>query len=56
MAKTMSRAKRAPEEVRERAVRRVLEHEEQYASQWQAIRAIAVKVGCSAERGSVHLP
>ena len=31
MAKTKSRAKRYPEEVRERAVRMVLEHGEQYA-------------------------
>jgi len=49
MAKTKSRAKRYPEEVRERAVRMVLEHEEQYASQWEAIRSIAGKIGCSAE-------
>jgi len=49
MAKTKSRAKRYPEEVRERAVRMVLEHGEQYASQWEAIRSIAGKIGCSAE-------
>ncbi len=27
----------------------VLEHEGQYASQWEAIRSIAEKIGCSAE-------
>ena len=49
MAKTKSRAKRVSEEVRERAVRMVLEHGERYASQWEAIRSIAGKIGCSAE-------
>jgi len=36
-------------EVRERAVRMVLEHASEYASQWSAIQSIAAKVGCSAE-------
>ena len=36
-------------EVRERAVRMVLEHQGEYESQWAAIRAIAEKLGCSAE-------
>ncbi len=27
----------------------VVEHEGQYASQWEAIRSIAEKIGCSAE-------
>lgn len=43
----MSRANRYSPEVRERAVRMVLEHENEYPSQWQAIRSIAVKIGCS---------
>jgi len=36
-------------EVRERAVRMVLEQQDRYASQWEAIRSIAGKLGCSDE-------
>ena len=36
-------------EVRERAVRMVQEHRGEYASEWEAIRSIAEKIGCSAE-------
>jgi transposase len=36
-------------EVRERAVRLVLEHQETHESQWAAIVSIAEKIGCSAE-------
>jgi transposase len=36
-------------EVRERAVRMVLEHQDAHASQWAAIVSIAEKIGCSAE-------
>ncbi len=36
-------------EVRERAVRMVFEHGTQYGSQWEAIRSIAAKIGCSPE-------
>jgi len=36
-------------EVRERAVRMVLEHRGEYASEWAAIQSIASKIGCSAE-------
>ena len=43
----MSRANRYSPEVRERAVRMVLEHENEYPSQWQAICSIAGKIGCS---------
>lgn len=35
--------------MRERAVRLVQEHQAEYESQWAAIRAIAEKLGCSAE-------
>ncbi len=36
-------------EVRERAVRMVLEHRGEYASEWAAIQSVASKIGCSAE-------
>ncbi len=36
-------------EVRERAVRMVVEHQSEHASQWAAIESIAVKIGCTAE-------
>jgi transposase len=36
-------------EVKERAVRMVLEHQGEYASQWAAIGSIAAKIGCSGE-------
>jgi transposase len=45
----MSKQKRYPQEVRERAVRMVFDHEDQYASQWEATRSIATKIGCSPE-------
>ncbi len=45
----MSRRIRYSQEVRERAVRLVVEHKGNYASQWEAIRSIAEKIGCSPE-------
>ena len=45
----MKRPSRFSPEVRERAVRMVLEHQEEHDSQWAAIVSIAGKIGCSAE-------
>ena len=36
-------------EVRERAVRMVLEHRSEHASPWAAIVSIAAKIGCTAQ-------
>jgi transposase len=45
----MARPGRFSPEVRERAVRMVMEHTAAHASQWAAITSIATKLGCSAE-------
>jgi transposase-like protein len=46
---TKKTAKSYSPEVKERAVRRVLEHQGEPASQWAAIRSIAAEIGCSGE-------
>jgi transposase len=45
----MARTSRYSQEVRERAVRMVFEHGDQYASEWEAMCSIAEKIGCTAE-------
>lgn len=45
----MGRRAPYPREVRERAVRMVLEHRSEYSSQWAAISSISEKFGMTAE-------
>jgi transposase len=45
----MSRQGRYPQELRERAVRMVFEHQDEHPSQWSAITSIAAKFGVSRE-------
>ena len=45
----MNTTKRYSPEVRERAVRLVLENQGSHESQWAAINSIAQKIGCTAE-------
>ena len=45
----MTRPTRYTQGVRERAVQMVLDHGQDYGSQWAAIKSIAEKIGCTAE-------
>src|SRR5215207_7492631 len=45
----MPRQGKYPDELREQAVRMVLEHEGEYGSQWEAICSVAEKLGPKAE-------
>lgn len=45
----MNARKRYPKELKERAVRMVLDHAEEYPSKWQAILSISAKLEISSE-------
>jgi transposase len=45
----MGRPSKYAPELRERAVRLVQEHTDEYPSQWAAIRSVAEKLGCTTE-------
>jgi len=45
----MNRQARYPQEMRERAVRMVFDHQDEYDSQWAAITSVATKLGMTPE-------
>jgi hypothetical protein len=52
----MRKGKRYPLELRQRAVRLVLEHREEYPSEWAAILSISQKCGMGHETAQVGAP
>ena len=46
--KSKEKTKQYSPEVRERAVRMVLEHAREYRSRWAAVSSVASKIGCNA--------
>jgi len=49
MSTSKSTTRKFSPEVRERAVRMVIEHQDEYESQWAAMASIAEKIGCTTE-------
>ena len=49
MSTSKSTSSKFSPEVRERAVRMVFEHQDEYESQWAAMASIAEKIGCTTE-------
>ena len=49
MSDKQRRQGRYPDELRDRAVRMVLDHQHEYGSQWEAICSVAEKLGPKAE-------
>jgi transposase len=45
----MARKSRHSQEVRERSVRMVVDHRGEYETEWEAMRSISAKIGCSPE-------
>jgi transposase len=49
MSTSKSTPKKFSPEIRERAVRMVFEHQDEYESQWATMASIAEKIGCTTE-------
>src|SRR5712675_712597 len=49
MEKSNKKSPQYSSELRERAVRMVLDHRGDYESEWAGIKSIAIKIGCTAE-------